>query len=466
MSERAGTPGTSPAEREAAGRALRKAVPRSTHGDWEPAPGRPDPLVLLRRQEATRIPELVPLRHARMAESPFAFFRGAANVMAADLAATPTTGLRTQLCGDAHLANFGGFAAPDRTLVFDVNDFDETLPGPWEWDVKRLAASVAVAGRDNGFDEERRERAVLATVRGYREALRRFAGMRLMDLWSVRVDLEATVARWRERASRDELERFERNLAKAHAKTSLRAFRKLTETVDGQTRIVADPPLIVPIEETEAGGNAPDLEAGMRGLLARYRASVVGATANLLERYRYVHAARKVVGVGSVGTRCWIVLLMGERDDDPLFLQAKQAEASVLAPYAGASRYRHGGRRVVEGQWLMQAASDVLLGWLSGGQDGDGARNDLYVRTLWDWKMSADVGNMAPTALAAYGQLCGVTLARAHARSADMRAAAAYLGGGAAFDRALVRFAEAYADQNERDHAALVAALDRERAAA
>ncbi|MBB4662764.1 DUF2252 domain-containing protein [Conexibacter arvalis] len=440
---------------DADGRALRKALPRSAHGDWEPAADRPDPLRLLERQEATRLAELVPLRRERMAASPFAFFRGAANVMAADLAATPVTGPRVQLCGDAHLANFGGFAAPDRTLVFDVNDFDETAPGPWEWDVKRLVASVAIAGRDRGFDDGQRERATTATARAYREALRRFSGMRLLDLWSVRVDLEGTVQRWRARASRDERDRYERNLAKAHGKTSLRAFEKLTETVDGSVRIVSDPPLLVPIEETAAGGAAPDVEAGMRGLLASYRDSVAGATANLLSRYRYVHAARKVVGVGSVGTRCWIVLLLGERDDDPLFLQAKEAGPSVLAPYAGAGRYRHGGRRVVEGQWLMQAASDVLLGWLTV-TDPAGEKRDFYVRQLWDWKMSADLDEMAPTALAAYGQLCGATLARAHARSADTRRIAAYLGSGDVFDRALARFAEAYADQNERDHAALV----------
>lgn len=440
------------------GRALRKALPRSAHGDWRPAPGRPDPLELLAEQEATRLPDLIGLRRERMAASAFSFFRGAANVMAADLAASPATGMRVQLCGDAHLANFGGFAAPDRTLVFDVNDFDETAPGPWEWDVKRLVASVAVAGRDRGFDDAQRERATLATACAYREALRQFCGMRLLDLWSVRIDLEGTVAKWRDRASRDEVERYERNVAKAHRKTSLRAFEKLTERVDGTVRIVSDPPLIVPIEETEAGGAAPDVEAGMQGLLDRYRASVAGATANLLSRYRYVHAARKVVGVGSVGTRCWIILLLGERDDDPLFLQAKEAGPSVLAPYAGAGRYRHGGRRVVEGQWLMQAASDVMLGWLTVPAP-DGARRDFYVRQLWDWKMSADLDEMAPSALAAYGQLCGATLARAHSRSADTRQIAAYLGSGDAFDRALARFAEAYADQNERDHAALVAQL-------
>ena len=457
MSAPAITPASTPAEREEAGRALRKTVPRSVHGAWAPAPDRPDPLALLAHEEEARLPELLPLRRERMAASPFAFFRGAAAVMAADLAATPVTGLRVQLCGDAHLANFGGFAAPDRTLVFDVNDFDETLPGPWEWDVKRLAASVAIAGRENGFDDGERERAVTATVRAYREAVRAYAELRLLELWSARVDADAVLDRWRRRATRAELARFERNVAKARGKDSLRAFAKLTETVDGGVRIVSDPPLLVPVEETAVGGTAPEVAAGMSGLLTAYRASVTGATASLLARYRYVHAARKVVGVGSVGTRCWIVLLLGERDDDPLFLQAKEAGPSVLAPHLGGGRYRHGGRRVVEGQWLMQAASDPLLGWLSA-TGLDGVRRDFYVRQLWDWKLSADVGQMAPAALAAYGQLCGATLARGHARSGDGRAIGAYLGAGDRFDRALAVYAEACADQNERDHAALVAA--------
>jgi uncharacterized protein (DUF2252 family) len=444
-------------ERAALGRAARATVGRRSHGEWAPSPRREDPLDVLERQARERVQELVPLRYERMAASPFAFLRGSAAVMAADLARTPISGLRAQLCGDAHLANFGAFAAPDRQLVFDVNDFDETLPGPWEWDVKRLAASIAVAGRDRGFDLRERSAATEAAVREYREALRSFAGAGHFDVWYARLDSEAVVARWRDRVSPAQRRSFERNVAKARTRTSLRALERLTERVDGTLRISADPPLVVPIEDQLDDASGPAVEAGVEGLFDAYRTSVAGATAHLLGRYRYVHAARKVVGVGSVGTRAWIALLLGDDEDDPLFLQFKQAEASVLEPHVGASEYAQHGQRVVEGQWLMQAASDICLGWVS--VTGiDGRPRDFYVRQLWDWKRSADIDQLVPAALAAYGQMCGWTLARAHARSGDAVAIAAYLGGGDAFDRALGRFAEAYADQNERDHAALVAA--------
>jgi len=444
----------------AAGRAARARVRRGAHGEFAPAADRPDPLDLLAAQAATRLAPLVPLRHERMAASPFAFFRGAAAVMAADLAATPTTGLRAQLCGDAHLSNFGGFAAPDRRLVFDLNDFDETLPGPWEWDVKRLAASIAIAGRERGLDRGERARAVRAAVREYREAMSRFAGQRHVEVWYARLDVERLLDRWRSAIPPRQLRDFERGLAKARGKDSLRALDKLTDDAGGEPRIVADPPLIVPLEEVGELFGVPSrqIAVAVDELLAEHRRTVVGATARLLERYRYVHAAHKVVGVGSVGTRAWIALLVGDDARDPVFLQLKEAQASVLEPYAGESELATHGERVVRGQWLMQAASDIFLGWVSG-IGIDGQRRDFYVRQLWDWKKSVDLERISPPALAAYGQMCGWTLARAHARSGDAAAIAAYLGRGERFDAALERFSELYADLNERDHAALVAAL-------
>ncbi|MDO8188163.1 DUF2252 domain-containing protein [Conexibacter sp. JD483] len=457
----AGAPDTgAPLIGAAAGRAARARVRRGAHGEFAPASDRPDPLDLLAAQARTRLQALVPLRHERMAVSAFAFFRGAAAVMAADLAATPHTGLRVQLCGDAHLANFGGFAAPDRRLVFDLNDFDETLPGPWEWDVKRLAASIAIAGRDRGFGSEQRAVATGAAVREYREAIGRFAAERHVEVWYARLDVEALLDRWRTRIPAKELRSFERGLAKARAKDSLRALDKLTDTTQGVPRIVADPPLIIPIEEVGElfGVPSQQIAVGVDELLGEHRRTVVGATAHLLQRYRYVHAAHKVVGVGSVGTRAWIALLVGGGEHDPVFLQLKEAQASVLEPYAGASEFATHGERVVRGQWLMQAASDIFLGWVSG-VGIDGQQRDFYVRQLWDWKKSVDLEKISPHALAAYGQMCGWTLARAHARSGDPEAIAAYLGGSDRFDQALTRFAEAYADLNERDHAALVAAL-------
>lgn len=457
----AGAPDTgAPLTGAAAGRAARAAVRRSAHGEFAPAADRPDPLDLLAAQAETRLQPLVPLRHERMAASAFAFFRGAAAVMAADLGATPSTGLRVQLCGDAHLANFGGFAAPDRRLVFDLNDFDETLPGPWEWDVKRLAASIAIAGRDRGFGREERATAVRSAVREYREAMGRFACQRHVEVWYARLDVEALLDRWRKRIPPRQMRDFERGIAKARGKDSLRALDKLTELRDGVPRIVSDPPLIIPIEEVGELFGVPSerVAIGVEQVLEQHRATVVGATAHLLERYRYVHAAHKVVGVGSVGTRAWIALLVGDGVSDPVFLQLKEAQASVLEPYAGVSVYPTHGERVVRGQWLMQAASDIFLGWISG-VGIDGRQRDFYVRQLWDWKKSADLERISPPALAAYGEMCGWTLARAHARSGDPAAIAAYLGTRDRFDQALVRFAESYADLNERDHAALVAAL-------
>ena len=444
-------------ERVAQGKAARSVSSRSAHAGWEPAAAREDPVAILERQAATRVPELVPIRYARMAASPFAFFRGAAAVMAADLAATPSSGLRVQACGDAHLSNFGAFAAPDRRLVFDLNDFDESLPGPWEWDLKRLAASFAIAGRENGFKRGERDAAVVAAARSYREAMRAFAAQRNLEVWYARLDVESAIG---EIDAEPKLaKRVRKGVAKAQAKDSVRALERLTHVVDGELRIRADPPRVVPAEDLMLPGESRDLERIMLEVLDSYRTSLPEDRRHLLDGYRYRHLARKVVGVGSVGTRAWIVLHTGADDADPLFLQAKEAEASVLEPYAGASRFANHGQRVVEGQRLMQAASDIFLGWCPA-VGFDGRRRDFYVRQLWDWKRSVEVERLTPHGLELYAQMCGWTLARAHARSGDRVAIGAYLGGGDSFDRAIAAFAESYADQSERDHAALVAAID------
>jgi uncharacterized protein (DUF2252 family) len=443
-----------------AGRAARAEVPRSAHARWEPAADRPDPIALLEREARTRIPELVPIRHQRMLASPFAFFRGSAAIMAADLATTPVGGVRVQLCGDAHFANFGGFAAPDRHLVFDLNDFDETLPGPWEWDVKRLATSLALAGRVRGFDRRERRDATVAAVREYRLTMRRFAAMRTLDVWYARLDIEPLAARWAVQMSKARRKALDRALQKGRAKDSRRAYAKLTEEIDGEPRIVSDPPLIVPIEELMPLDEADELDARLRELLRGYGETLQSDRRHLLHAYRPVHVARKVVGIGSVGKRAWIVLMLGDGRTDPLFLQVKEAVPSVLEPFAGASLYATSGQRVVEGQRLMQAASDVFLGWFSVEQDLDGEPRAYYVRQLWDAKLSVSPDTVEPRELAAYAEICGWTLARAHARSGDRAAIAAYLGGGDRFDRAIAEFAEGYADQTERDHAALAAAVE------
>ncbi len=452
-------PHLSAGERAAKGKAARAVAPRSGHGDWEPASDRPDPVELLEEQAATRVRDLVPVRYGRMLVSPFTFFRGAAYPMAADLAGAPRTGLDVQLCGDAHLSNFGGFAAPDRRLVFSINDFDETLPGPFEWDVKRLVASFAVAGRDRGFDAKRR-RAINRTVtRSYREAIRGFAAMSNLDLWYSRIDVEEIAALAAQQGTPKQRKRFERNLAKARSKDSLRAFAKLTEIVEGEPRIVSDPPLIVPIEEVVSGVERADLEEFVRGVIRSYRRTLSADRRQLLERFRYVHSAHKVVGVGSVGARAWIVLMLGRDENDPLFLQLKEAQASVLEPFLGKSKFANHGQRVVEGQRLTQAASDIMLGWIRV-TGYDGVSRDFYMRQLWDGKGSALVELMNPRAMTVYAELCGRALAKAHARSGDAIAIGSYLGGGDSFDRALASFAEAYADQNERDYRALQGAVE------
>jgi uncharacterized protein (DUF2252 family) len=447
-----------PGERAAAGKEARDLAPRSSHGEWSAAADRADPVDLLERQASSRVGRLLPLRYGRMLASAFTFYRGGAAIMAADLAGTPASGLTAQLCGDAHLSNFGAFASPDRELVFDVNDFDETLPGPWEWDVKRLAASFSVAGRDRGFGGGERRRIVAAMAASYRAAMRRLAAIGNLEVWYTQMDVEVIAAGWAAAAGAKQVKAFERNVAKARAKDRMRARSKLTEEVDGQLRIVSEPPLVIPLRElTEA--DPEEIKERVKEILADYRDTLPEDRQVLLDSYRYVDAAFKVVGVGSVGTRAWIVLLQGRDEGDPLFLQVKEAQASVLEPYAEPSAYVQQGERVVQGQRLVQAASDILLGWVKA-RGIDGRERDFYVRQLWDQKGSARVENMDARALTAYAEICGNTLAHAHARSGDRIAIAGYLGKGDTFDKAMAEFAERYANQNERDYEALRTAAD------
>jgi uncharacterized protein (DUF2252 family) len=395
-----------------------------------------------------------------MLVSPFAFYRGAAKIMASDLAGTPRSGLIVQCCGDAHLSNFGVFASPERQLVFDVNDFDESLPGPWEWDVKRLAASMLIAARENGFPVKDQDRVVLETVAQYRTAIREFAGMKNLELWYQHLDVQGLLKEHAADLKPKEAKRTERELAKARTKDSMTAFSKLTHTVDGEIRIVDESPLIVPISVLASGTDRDALTGELSGLLRGYRRTLEFDRRILLEEFRLVDLARKVVGVGSVGTRCWIALLLGRDDQDPLFLQIKEADVSVLEEFAGRSEFSHHGERVVSGQRVMQAASDIFLGWLHIDAGLDGKARDFYVRQLKDWKASADIDQMTPKAMTIYGRLCGWTLARAHARSGDRIAVATYLGKTDTFDRALLAFSRDYADQNDRDYQALVKAVD------
>ena len=453
------------AERAAGGKAERKLVPLSALGEWQASSDRLGPVSLLEEQAASRVPELVPIRYGRMLVSPFTFYRGAAYLMAADLASSPRTGLSVQLCGDAHLSNFGVFAAPDRRLIFSVNDFDETLPGPFEWDVKRLVASFAVAGRDRDFDTQQRKSVNLAVAKSYREAMHDMAQRKKLDVWYARLDIEEIQAQVMGNLKPNEVKRFQQNLAKARSKDSMKAFDKLVQMVDGRPRLVGDPPLIVPVEDLFPEMEARQVDEAIHDLLRSYRRTLQGDHRHLLEGFGYTHAARKVVGVGSVGTRAWIVLMMGNDDSDPLFLQAKEAEASVLEPFLGKSKYRNHGQRVVEGQRLMQSASDVMLGWIrSNGIDG--VSRDFYIRQLWDGKGSAIVEAMRPSVMGSYAGFCGWTLARAHARSGDAAAIASYLGSSDKFDRAMATFAETYADQNEQDYATLKQAVDSGKVAA
>jgi uncharacterized protein (DUF2252 family) len=440
------------ADRVARGKDARAVAPLESHGEFRPGRSR-DPVGLLLGQGESRVPELVPIRHGRMLVSPFTFYRGAALPMAADLATTPASGLRVQLCGDAHLSNFGAFASPERKLVFDVNDFDETLPGPFEWDVKRLAASFTVAGRDNGFPAKDRRKIALAAAEGYRTAMAQFAGQPLMTVWYAHLDIEDAIGQFTSQIKAKKVKATEKLLAKAHTKDSTAVLGKLTTIVDGRRQIISTPPTIVPVEEVFADVQAAAIYEQIRGVLAKYRRSLQSDRRHLLEQFTLVQVARKVVGVGSVGTRAWILLMDAGDGVEPLFLQAKEAQPSVLAEYCGRSRYANQGERVVAGQHLQQAQSDIFLGWtrITG---PDGIDRDFYVRQLKDWKFSMPIEVMLPAGLTAYARLCGWTLARAHARSGDRIALAAYLGGSAKFDQAIADFAETYADQNENDYAA------------
>ncbi len=447
------------ADRVARGKDARAVAPLDSHAEFSPGRGR-DPVGLLLGQAESRVPELVPVRHGRMLVSPFTFYRGAALPMAADLAGTPSSGLRVQLCGDAHLSNFGAFASPERRLVFDVNDFDETLPGPFEWDVKRLAASLAVAGRDNGFPAKARRKIALAAGEGYRTAMRGFAKQTFLDVWYAHVDIEPALAEFRSQVKAKRFKLAETLLAKAHTKDSTQALDKLTTMVDGQRRFISDPPVMVPVEEVFADVLQADvIYKLLHTVLGKYRRTLQSDRRHLLEQFTLVQVARKVVGVGSVGTRAWVLLMDAADGVEPLFLQAKEAQPSVLAEYAGRSQYNNQGERVVAGQHLQQAQSDIFLGWTRVPNPADGIDRDFYVRQLRDWKFSVPIELMLPEGMTIYARLCGWTLARAHARSGDRIALAAYLGGSAKFDQAIADFAETYADQNELDYAALQAAV-------
>ena len=453
-------PHLSMAERVARGKAARKEVPRARHGVFEPMIDRPDPVALLQRQAKTRVPELVPIRYGRMLVSPFTFYRGAALIMAQDLAGTPRTGLTVQCCGDAHLSNFGVFASPERKLVFDVNDFDETLPGPWEWDVKRLAVSMLIGARSNDFRPKDQDQIMLDTVASYRSAMATFAGKSNLEVWYAHLDIQDLVQEYAAQFKPKLVKRTEKNLAKARTKDSMTAFAKLTHVVDGQARIVDESPLIVPIDQLVQGEDRDAMFGELHRIMRTYRDSLEFDRRVLLEQFQLTDFARKVVGVGSVGTRAWIALMLGRDGQDPLFLQMKEAEASVLEEFVGRSEFSNHGERVVVGQRLMQATSDIFLGWLHIDSGLDGKARDFYGRQLKDWKGSAEIEQMVPKGLATYGKLCGWTLARAHARSGDRIAIASYLGNSDSFDRAIVEFSKAYAEQNEQDYRALAAAVD------
>jgi uncharacterized protein (DUF2252 family) len=445
-------------QRIARGKAARAEVPRASHAEFVAGPDRAQPLALLQAEDSTRVPELLPIRYARMASSAFAFYRGAALPMASDLASTPRSGLTVQLCGDAHLSNFGLFGSPERHVVFDINDFDETLPGPWEWDIKRLATSVEIAGRANGYPSKVRRASVLATVAAYRRSMRDFARMDPLDVWYSHANMDQIDALTGGSLSARQRKNIGRTVSKAQTKDNLGALGRFATVQDGTPRLTAEPPLVVPIRDLWAGtAEATELAAALRRMLNDYRDTLEPERRVLLDRYRLVDMARKVVGVGSVGTRSWMLLLI---DDDlhPLFLQAKEAGPSALEKFVGASEYENGGQRVVIGQRLMQAVSDIFLGWIRV-TGTDDVRRDFYLRQLRDWKGSVEVEAMRPEGIGPYGELCGWTLARAHARSGDPVAVAAYLGGSPSFDEAVHSFAASYADQNERDHQSLLDAI-------
>ncbi len=441
----------------AAGKAARRQAPLESHRDFS-APASRDPIGLLIGQAESRVPELVPVRHGRMLVSPFAYFRGAALPMAADLAGTRSSGLRAQLCGDAHLSNFGAFASPERRLVFDLNDFDETLPGPFEWDVKRLVASMAVAGRGSGLTTKQRRKVAVATAAAYRTAIREFAAMSILDVWYARFDVEDALARLKSDLPKKAVRQTKAQIAKARTRDSTQALAKLTIVKDGRRRIISDPPLIVPIEELAGNVDADAVYWFLRRLFTGYTRTLPAYRRPLVERFTLTRVARKIVGVGSVGTETWILLMEPDDGFEPLLLQAKQAQRSVLADYTGQSKYHNQGERVVAGQHLMQAVGDIFLGWQNATPPGRSSA-DYYFRQLRDWKYSAEIERMGAAAMTDYGRMCGWTLARAHARTGDRIAIAAYLGGSDKFDQALAEFGETYADQAERDHAALADAV-------
>jgi uncharacterized protein (DUF2252 family) len=456
-----------PAERARRGKAARAEVPRASHAVFDPPRDRPDPVALLAEQARSRVPDLVPVRYGRMMVSPFTFFRGAALPMASDLAGTPVSGLAVQACGDAHLSNFGLFGSAERRLMFDVNDFDETTPGPWEWDVKRLAASLEVAARGNEFTGKQRREVVVAAVARYRRAMRSFAGMTSLEVWYAHMDMDQMRVQFDAQLRPRQRKVVDKGLTKARTRDSMEEVTKLTRVVDGRLRIISDPPLLVPIDELMAEQtDRTAIEGQFRGLLGKYRRTLETDRRYLLEQFEFVDLARKVVGVGSVGTRCWVLLMLGKDESDPLFLQVKEAQESVLCRYVGASKYANQGQRVVAGQRLMQASGDIFLGWQRTEAGLDGQQRDFYIRQLRDWKFSVDIENILPRGMRLYGELCGWTLARAHARSGDRIAIAAYLGGSDEFDQAIAQFAAAYADQNERDYQALVEAVASGRIAA
>ncbi|MCX5556038.1 DUF2252 domain-containing protein [Streptomyces sp. NBC_00038] len=451
------TASLSPAERAAYGRSARKRASRSCHGWFEADEKRPDPVEVIGSQSDSRVPELVPIRYGRMLEAPFRFYRGAASIMAMDLGPVPNTGLTVQLCGDAHLLNFRLLASPERHLVFDINDFDETLAGPFEWDVKRLAASFAIAGRANGFSVKEQNDIVRTCVGTYRQRIREFAGMRTLDIWYAQDDADRLRELMASSMDKESRHRTAEATSRARTRTHLQAFAKLTRVTSEGRRIAPDPPLITPLRDllTDSSDDAEEKE--LKTIVAGYARTLSSERRHLLRHYRLVDMARKVVGVGSVGTRCWVLLLLGRDDGDPLLLQAKEAEESVLAAHTGGEPYDNQGRRVVAGQRLIQTTSDIFLGWTHViGLDGRG--RDFYVRQLRDWKGIARPETMDPGLLSLFAQVCGACLARAHARSGDPVAIGAYLGGSDRFDRALIEFAQAYADQNERDFEALGAA--------
>ena len=455
-------------ERRAKGKEARDRTPLSSHSGWLPANDRSDPVALLEAQNLTREPDLVPVRHGRMMASPFTFYRGAAKVMATDLRDTQTADFEVQLCGDAHLSNFGGFASPERTLLFDLNDFDETLPGPFEYDVKRMAASFTIAARNNGFSAADTTATTCAAVRAYRETMAEFAQMGNMDIWYARMTeqeiMDAIATLGKEEKSKQAAaeakkgaQRAQKTAAKAHSRDSLQALSKLAEVVDGRYRIVSQPPVIIPARDLETmyGYSGDEIQEFIHQQFRAYRATLQEDRRHLLERFEFVDIARKVVGVGSVGTRAFIVLLQGRDEQDPLFLQIKEATASVLEDHLPKSKFTEPGERVVQGQRLMQAASDIYLGWTKGVE----ANRHLYWRQLRDMKGSVLVETMTPVMLGFYAGICGWTLARAHARSGDAVTLAAYLGKSDKFDRSITDFSQRYADQNERDYQAFTQAI-------